>query len=92
MRKLTVALVVAVSLATTACAHNPVGSALLGGVIGYSLAQPRVVYAQPAPAPYYGYHQYNSGPTHNLGHVCPGYSTPVYQMNHTGAYVYQGCR
>lgn len=90
MKKLTIALVVTASLATTACANNPVGSALLGGVIGYSLAQPRVVYAQPAP--YYGPHYYNGGPTRELGHVCPGYSTPVYTMNQQGSYVYQGCR
>ena len=87
MRKLTLALVVSASLATGGCAYNPVGSALLGGVIGYSLAQPRVVYAQPAP--HYGH---TGGPTRNLGNVCPAYSTPVYQMNHHGAYVFQGCR
>jgi len=87
MKKLALALVVTASLATSGCAYNPVGSALLGGVIGYSLAQPRVVYAQPVP--HYGH---TGGPTRNLGHVCPGYSTPVYQMNHHGVYVFQGCR
>ena len=74
MRKLTLALAVAVSLGTTACAHNHwVAPAVIGGVVGYTIAQPRPVYYAPAPIYYNGSQQ---------GMVCPYGSTPTYQVQH----------
>ncbi|CAB4241695.1 hypothetical protein UFOVP71_233 [uncultured Caudovirales phage] len=91
MRKLTLALAVAVSLSTTACANpNWVGPALIGGVVGYAVAQPRPVY-YPQPT-YYGNGVYSRGymygcrPVYQLVSVIePNGSTSTRQ-------VYAGCQ
>jgi hypothetical protein len=91
MRKLTLALAVVVSLSTTACAHNGwVAPALIGGVVGYAVAQPRPVYYPPQN--YYGNGVYNHGyvygcrPVYRLVSVIePNGSTSTRQ-------VYAGCQ
>jgi uncharacterized GH25 family protein len=71
MKKLTIAALIAVSLSQTACAHNGwVAPALIGGAVGYALAQPR--YYGPPPPQYYSSSQ--------QGYVCPYGTTPTYQQ------------
>lgn len=92
MKKLTIALVVVGALSQTACAHNGwVAPALVGGAVGYVLAQPR--YYGPPPAPHY----YNGN---QQGYICPYGTAPTYQQetrydNYGRPFtynVYLGCR